>query len=272
MHAATSSRSARCSTRWPPGKRAFRGESRVSTLAAIMEKDPPPPSEISSTSPPELDRLIARCLRKDVNRRSQNMADVKLALEELRDESESGKLARPVAAAEARSRRWLWPAMRDLVRPEPCDWATDPRGRRIGAVFALQAFCDAPFSTMDLEYFHGLSRHVGWPRSFRANARRSARPRPPRLGTALYLRGSVAAPASLLRMRRSILRFSMVIIVRLRYQLLLGPGMLPGVQVCSARRIAQHRAQRAGVWNDSHIAHDGRAPDANRSRMVLPLK
>ena len=64
-----------------------------------MEKDPPPASEISSTTPPELERLIARCLRKDVNRRSQNMADVKLALEELRDESESGKLARPAAAA-----------------------------------------------------------------------------------------------------------------------------------------------------------------------------
>jgi hypothetical protein len=55
-----------------------------------------------------------------------------------------------------------WPrsstaAARDLVRPEPCDWATDPRGRRIGPVFALQGFCDAPFSTMDLEYFYGLS-------------------------------------------------------------------------------------------------------------------
>ena len=79
------------------GQRAFRGESRITTLAAIVEKDPQPPSEISAT-PPELERLIARCLRKDVNRRSQNMSDVKLALEELREESESGKLAQPAAA------------------------------------------------------------------------------------------------------------------------------------------------------------------------------
>ena len=93
------------------GQRAFRGESRVSTLAAVVEKDPQPPSEISSTTPPELDRLIARCLRKDVNRRSQNMADLKLALEELRDESESGKLARPATAVPAGTRRWLWPAV-----------------------------------------------------------------------------------------------------------------------------------------------------------------
>ena len=94
------------------GQRAFRGESRISTLAAIVEKEPQPPSEISSSTPPELERLIARCLRKDVNRRSQNMTDVKLALEELREESESGKLVRPAAAGPAPVgwRRWLWPA------------------------------------------------------------------------------------------------------------------------------------------------------------------
>jgi eukaryotic-like serine/threonine-protein kinase len=93
------------------GQRAFRGESRASTLAAVLEKDPQPPSESSSTTPPELDRLVARCLRKDVNRRSQNMADVKLALEELRDESESGKLPRPAAAPVAGARRWVWQAV-----------------------------------------------------------------------------------------------------------------------------------------------------------------
>jgi Tol biopolymer transport system component/tRNA A-37 threonylcarbamoyl transferase component Bud32 len=92
------------------GQRAFRGESRAPTLAAVVEKDPQPPSESSSTTPPELDRLVARCLRKDINRRSQNMADVKLALEELRDESESGKFPRPAAAPVAGARRWVWQA------------------------------------------------------------------------------------------------------------------------------------------------------------------
>ena len=90
------------------GQRAFRGESRASTLAAVVEKDPQPPSEIAAATPPELERLIARCLRKDVGRRSQHMADVKLALEELRDESESGKLAATPPRVAWRGR--LWPA------------------------------------------------------------------------------------------------------------------------------------------------------------------
>jgi serine/threonine protein kinase len=98
------------------GQRAFRGESKISTLAAVVEKDPPPVSEISADTPPEVERLIARCLRKDVNRRSQHMADVKLALEELRDESASGKLARPPVVAEVGARRWLWRPWRWLAR------------------------------------------------------------------------------------------------------------------------------------------------------------
>jgi hypothetical protein len=80
------------------GQRPFRGESKVSTLAAILEKEPQPPSEISGT-PPDLDTLIARCMRKDITRRCQNMSDVKLALEDVRAELESGKLMRPLAPA-----------------------------------------------------------------------------------------------------------------------------------------------------------------------------
>jgi serine/threonine protein kinase len=87
------------------GQRAFGGKSLVSTLAAIIEKDPLPLSEISPASPPELDRLIARCLRKDASRRSQSMADVKLVLEQLVDELESGKLTRSATVASAAPRR-----------------------------------------------------------------------------------------------------------------------------------------------------------------------
>jgi serine/threonine protein kinase len=93
------------------GRRAFPGESVISTLAAIIESDPAPPSELSPATPPELDRLITRCLRKDVSRRSQSMADIKLALQELLDESESGKLTRPPPVANTARSRWVAPVV-----------------------------------------------------------------------------------------------------------------------------------------------------------------
>src|SRR5437588_4605388 len=49
----------------------------------------------------ELEKIIARCLRKDPERRAQGIADIKLALEELKEESESGKLSGQVAATAA---------------------------------------------------------------------------------------------------------------------------------------------------------------------------
>jgi len=87
------------------GKRAFATESRVSTLAAVVEKDPPP---LGEAVPPELEKLIARCMRKDLAKRSQHISDVKLALEELRDETESGKLTRVAAPA---ARKNIWPVI-----------------------------------------------------------------------------------------------------------------------------------------------------------------
>jgi len=74
------------------GRSAFAGETKQSTLSAILDKDPPPPSTIAKQTPPELDKLVLRCLRKDPERRMQHMGDIKLALTELKEESESGKL------------------------------------------------------------------------------------------------------------------------------------------------------------------------------------
>ena len=88
------------------GRPAFRRDTPSLTLAAILHVEPPPlPPEI----PQEVERVIGRCLRKDPARRFQTMADLKVTLEELKEESESGALA-PASAAVAKSRKspWLW--------------------------------------------------------------------------------------------------------------------------------------------------------------------
>ena len=90
------------------GRRAFRGDSKMSTLAAILAKEPEPASRIVPELPRDLDKIITRCLRKNPERRWQSMADLKVALEELRDEYESGALAAPAAAVPAA--RWQRPS------------------------------------------------------------------------------------------------------------------------------------------------------------------
>ena len=71
------------------GQRAFQGDSKMSTLAAVLNQEPKPASEISRAVPHDLEKIITRCLRKDPSRRFQHMADLKVALEELREESDS---------------------------------------------------------------------------------------------------------------------------------------------------------------------------------------
>jgi Tol biopolymer transport system component/predicted Ser/Thr protein kinase len=94
------------------GQRAFAGGSKLSSLSAVMYKDPLPASQTTAEIPAELDRIIARCLKKDPERRWQTMADVKVALEELREEMDSSNfaVATPAAAPQARtsSRSLLW--------------------------------------------------------------------------------------------------------------------------------------------------------------------
>jgi serine/threonine-protein kinase len=62
------------------GHRAFKRESWVATLAAVLESEPAPLRELRSTVPPSLVQHITRCLRKDPKERFQTVLEVKQAL------------------------------------------------------------------------------------------------------------------------------------------------------------------------------------------------
>src|ERR1051326_2290607 len=68
------------------GELAFQGTSGAAVLASILRDEPKLPGLVNPEVPVELERIIMRCLRKDVGRRFQNMLDVKLALQDLKDE------------------------------------------------------------------------------------------------------------------------------------------------------------------------------------------
>ena len=62
------------------GQRAFQGDSKMSILAAVLNQDPKPASEIARALPHDLEKIISRCLRKDPSRRFQHMVDLKVGL------------------------------------------------------------------------------------------------------------------------------------------------------------------------------------------------
>jgi serine/threonine protein kinase len=87
------------------GHRAFTGDTKLSTLASILNREPRPAALIVPDLPRELDRVLARCLRKDPARRFQTMADLKVALEELKEDSDSGRLTPGTVTPVGRKRR-----------------------------------------------------------------------------------------------------------------------------------------------------------------------
>lgn len=76
------------------GRRAFQRATRIATISAILNEEPHPLGDLVPDLPAELEKIISRCLRKDLGRRAQHAGDIRLALEELREDSASRKLSR----------------------------------------------------------------------------------------------------------------------------------------------------------------------------------
>jgi Tol biopolymer transport system component len=90
------------------GKKAFDGKTRTSLIAAIVDRDPPPISEIQPMTPPAFERLVRVCLRKDPNERWQTAHDVKLELEWIGEGGSAAGIAAPVIARRKSRERLAW--------------------------------------------------------------------------------------------------------------------------------------------------------------------
>ena len=84
------------------GKRAFHKDSMMATMAAVLHEEPDP---LPASVPIDLQKVILRCLKKDPERRFQTMADLRVALEELREESLTGSLSAAQAMRVSSNRR-----------------------------------------------------------------------------------------------------------------------------------------------------------------------
>ena len=129
------------------GRRAFQKESKTSTLGAIIHKEPEP---LGAEVPHDLEKVITRCLRKDPDKRFHHMVDVRVALAELKEESDSGKLTAVGAPAPARkTSRWLLVAVAAVVLLAATAWLL--RWQKNGAV--------RPPTVVPLTAYRGTEQH-----------------------------------------------------------------------------------------------------------------
>jgi len=80
------------------GHRAFPGDTTAATISAILRDEPAPLRDSIEGLPPELERMIGLCLRKDPGRRLQHIQDVAILLQALKEESGVAQ-ARPASVA-----------------------------------------------------------------------------------------------------------------------------------------------------------------------------
>jgi eukaryotic-like serine/threonine-protein kinase len=85
------------------GKRAFRSESAIETMNAILKQEPPELTHASKEFPPVLDRIVRRCLEKSPDQRFRSAQDLAFALETL--SRPSGTAAGVIAIGKAARHR-----------------------------------------------------------------------------------------------------------------------------------------------------------------------
>ena len=82
------------------GTRPFSGDSAGVIFDGILNRAPESPLGLNPDLPKELERIIARCLEKDRERRFQHASEIRAALESVKRDRESGRIA-PTATATA---------------------------------------------------------------------------------------------------------------------------------------------------------------------------
>ena len=92
MPAPICSRSASCCTRWRPVRCPFQGDSPGVIFDGILNRAPASAARLNPDVPPELERIVGKCLEKDRDLRYQHASEIRADLQRLKRDRESGRL------------------------------------------------------------------------------------------------------------------------------------------------------------------------------------
>jgi eukaryotic-like serine/threonine-protein kinase len=74
------------------GMLPFRGETTGVVFDSILNRSPVPPVQVNADLPPELERIIGKCLEKDLDLRYQHASEIEADLRRLRRDTDSAQL------------------------------------------------------------------------------------------------------------------------------------------------------------------------------------
>ncbi|MGB0034102.1 MAG: protein kinase [Candidatus Acidiferrales bacterium] len=85
------------------GRQAFTGNTSGVIFAAILEREPAPPTRVNPDLPPKLEEIISKALEKDPKLRYQHAADMRADLQRLKRDTDSGRSGSVVRSGAAGS-------------------------------------------------------------------------------------------------------------------------------------------------------------------------
>jgi len=122
------------------GKRAFKGDTSVETMNAILKEDPPELSESGLNVMPGLDRIVRHCLEKEPGLRFQSARDLTFDLENLTSLSSASKAVVGATAPRAKLRNALLVAIPLLLVAAGAYWAGQLRRKPSVPLFTRLTF------------------------------------------------------------------------------------------------------------------------------------
>ena len=81
------------------GRQAFAGNTSGVIFAAILEREPPPPSRVNPNLPAEFDHIVSKALEKNPKLRYQHAGDLSADLQRLKRDTDSGRASSPGMAS-----------------------------------------------------------------------------------------------------------------------------------------------------------------------------